>query len=525
MEKLATAAWLLAASAGATTLAAQTPIVAEGDVLPGLGIVTNVGALVPNSYGSGLALLHGAGGAALVRDGAIVVQKGDALVGSPWPFLSAWSYELDDAGRALWYGPQETSGLFDAVVVGVDARVLRAPGDAIGSPAFPAGTTYLGIKDLAANRVGDLLVHASLHHPGDPPGSGSPALVLMKIALDGSLVSETAIAQVGEILPGQTDKITWISPGDGIDVNVHGDVIFCPSQADGQKVFLAGVELVGTGDPAPIPGETWTSFFSARVNDAGDHAYLGTLSGGGQALVRNGALVAATGDVLHGAGGLSVDEIGLDRFELAEDGQVLWSGFLGGTGTAFGVRSLFVDDRRVLSEGDLLGGAPIEGIHAAQSRFHPLGGSIAVDLQFDAGEALWHLELASAEPLVGCGTNLATLEVAGPPPAIGADVELVLDAAQAPLALGFVAISLDAAPGWPPCGVAVPGGELLIDFAAPNPLAVLAAGAWGGAPVSASVTVAPPLFGAELFAQGLFVDLTGPEPLRLSGALRLGIGM
>jgi len=71
----------------------------------------------------------------------------------------------------------------------------------------------------------------------------------------------------------------------------------------------------------------------------------------------------------------------------------------------------------------------------------------------------------------------------------------------------------------------VPGGELLIDFAAPNPLAVLAAGAWGGAPVSASVTVAPPLFGAELFAQGLFVDLTGPELLRLSGALRLGIGM
>ncbi|MEM7309198.1 MAG: hypothetical protein AAF682_21115 [Planctomycetota bacterium] len=146
------------------------------------------------------------------------------------------------------------------------------------------------------------------------------------------------------------------------------------------------------------------------------------------------------------------------------------------------------------------------------------------DFQFDL------IPVAKIESMQSCVVNHGVLASSEGLPAVGSVFKLQMDQAQAIGAKAYLPISVAPDPGWPSCGTATPAGELLISVAGPGPVMVAGGGVfWDGAPVEFSLYLPedPTLIGASLYAQGLFVDVTGAapaEPLRLTGGLILEIG-
>lgn len=135
------------------------------------------------------------------------------------------------------------------------------------------------------------------------------------------------------------------------------------------------------------------------------------------------------------------------------------------------------------------------------------------------------------EDIPGCAGNggLLHMPIA---PKLGASFSGHMLQAPAEGVHGFLFLSTGPATVGSPCGTVVPGiGEVLIDLAPPNPLSTTA-GFWpalGGQTIFllGPVPSDPSFFGATLFAQGLWLDVTGvspAEPIRLTNGLALSIG-
>jgi hypothetical protein len=131
-----------------------------------------------------------------------------------------------------------------------------------------------------------------------------------------------------------------------------------------------------------------------------------------------------------------------------------------------------------------------------------------------------------------CGGSLGVLSHLSGQPVIGQSMQLGMDAGQAPGVVGFLAFAVHPAPGWPPCGLGLPGvGELMLDPAPPTPVALFGgATAWSGtAPLvfNFAIPYDPTLLTADVYVQGLWADFAGvapPEPLRLTTGIALKIG-
>ena len=134
-------------------------------------------------------------------------------------------------------------------------------------------------------------------------------------------------------------------------------------------------------------------------------------------------------------------------------------------------------------------------------------------------------------PMSDCGGAPGILNHTGGQPALTDILKFELDNAQAVGATAFLGFSIGAAPGWPSCGLTVPGfGELLLSLTPPNPIVLLGGGVtWTGSPVPFQIPVPndPTLPGSVLYNQGLFIDFTGAapaEPIRPTNGFQLVIG-
>ncbi len=130
-----------------------------------------------------------------------------------------------------------------------------------------------------------------------------------------------------------------------------------------------------------------------------------------------------------------------------------------------------------------------------------------------------------------CVGSAGTLEYGQGVPSTGGVFSLEMDDGQVAGVTAFLPFSFAAAPGWPPCGLSVPGlGELLLDPAMSPVLVLGGAVTWNGTDpieIFTGVPVDPTLIGTSLFAQGLFADLAGAapgEPFRLTGGVEILFG-
>ncbi|MEM7307472.1 MAG: hypothetical protein AAF682_12415 [Planctomycetota bacterium] len=511
---------LLAALPLLTPLSAQTQLLAEGDVVPGLGPVDSFGFPAVNDAGGWGASVWSGSTSAIVVDGAVVLAKGTVPLGATLPYDSLNELELSADGRAFWLGAVTSPlfGGFPVAAVGVDDGLLRGVEDACLAPGLPPGTVYQDFDDIALAPNDALLVLCQLQSPG---GSYREALVRLDVDAAGGVTQETLVLIEGGALAGEPDPIESCGSYDGASLNAAGSVstIVDFGPPGNRGVYLDGALVVKTGDLAPIGTKAWSSFSRTRVNAGGTLAFRGTLLPTGTAILGGGSVVAHVGTPLAGAGGQVVETIYADPFELADDGTVLWHARFG---PPF-LEALCIDDEILVRVGQTFGGQTISDLKSAARS--PDGRHVALIAWLDAsfGEALYLIEPSTVTVLAGCSPGPASLALTGPPPAAGGSLSLALDGGQAPSVFPFLALANAPAAGAPPCGVLVPGvGELLIDLAAPNPVLVVATEQWSGAPIALSIPLPTDAYWTPVYAQGLFFDPAGlapGEPLRLTNGL------
>ena len=405
----------------------------------------------------------------------------------------------------------------------------------------------MGFYDVVMNDVGDVLVNALVN---DAAILGITDNVLMLLQPQGGgVVTETALAKRGDILPGQTSPIHEISEVPyGIALNDAGQTLYLARLQSGKYVIYLDQTLIAEdGGFSPIFGTTWSLFGAKPValNDQGDYAFGGRTSTGAEMIVWNGTMVAQTGDSLEAIEPFEIDDLGLGMstkagapLHLDADGRILWyAGWDDPAGTSNA--GLFLDHELILQKGV----THVGGVRVAELNVTTLERPV-FDMSETTGRVAFVAELedgrtgafllatkGGAVAMPDCGGNLGVLTTTVTP-SLGGALGFNLGNAQAAGVDGFVALATKAAAGWPPCGLPLPGaGELMLDLTPPNPF-LIQPGLFSVFTDFTVVTVAIPdelsLLGQQLYAQGVFVDFAGvapAEPLRLTGGLDVTIGL
>jgi hypothetical protein len=145
----------------------------------------------------------------------------------------------------------------------------------------------------------------------------------------------------------------------------------------------------------------------------------------------------------------------------------------------------------------------------------------------NVGETVLLVDYGLVVPIPGCHANLGKLSRVDGLALPGDHLTLAMDNGQAPGVRPVLFFSTAASVPDSPCGTVRPFGELLIDLG--SRIGRLVLPTWDGASAS-SIDLPIPndvaLINAELFVQGLFVDIqhTPAVDFRATNALRIQIG-
>ena len=519
----------------ASAPAAQTPLVAVGDSLTGETVtgVQPAAAEGPGTWAAGVELAGPSAG--LVRDGVLVLKSGDALVGPAGVVFDALAWPaMGTGGELTWsglVGAPWAMGPLSALVF--EATVVRMQGDPCGAPGVGPGTTYASFDLPDVNASRSVLVSGQIDDPA-VPGYGEAALMRFDLYAGGAVMAEAVLVKEGDALAGGT--VAELDTLGGSSLNDAGDVFHWArlTGPDKEILRLNDTVLAETGGATPVPGLTWTRLdLGLSLGSGGSHAYAGAYAGGvgeEHLLVKDGAKLAQTGDALPDLAPFQLDTVEPQGLCLAADGTLAW---VGTWNDPAGGQGVFLDTDLALRFGvTQIGPAVVDGL-AGPLRRTPTGElSLALDLS-DGTRAAYLLATDGAlTPLAGCFGNPGQLSITGPTSSAGGTLSLALDQGQAPGVFPFLAWSTLPAPPLltGPCGLMLPGfGELMIGLSPPNPALIQGGAApWTGTPFGFQVLLPPSLYGATLYAQGLFVDLTGAvpaEPVRPTTGLELVIGL
>jgi len=542
------------AALASPTAAQTTKLIATGDLVPGLGIVRSVREFKVNAAGDWIAAVHydafapSASEVALVRNGVVVLKPGDAVPGYPpgIPFFVATRLALDAAGEFGWiaHAIESPHGIYRGMV-----PMLLKGGPIVGDGVAP-GTLCTSVADYVFEPGGTMLVSARMNNASFP----SPVdHVLARIEPNGSGFTATSILESGDSLPGSFSVVSLLpSAAHTMAVNSSGELLYGVQffTATLHGIYLDTTPLALTGSPSPVSGTNWEALYNRPValNDAGDYAYCGFIDAptpSDYLLVRNGLAVAREGETLPAIAPHQLNAISGSTqltvaapIRLTQDGRVLWYGAWNDPDTTRD-SGLFLDHELVVQEGVThVGGVPIDEFAGefgfAEFDISPDGESIYLRALLANG----HVSAFVLRPgggalaIPGCVPNAGLLS-ASQPPSLGDTFSAEMDSAQASGALAVLFVSTKPVAAPAPCGLALAGlGEVLIDFVAPNPI-LTRLGASPSGPVPTSVHIglvpeSPSLFGASVYAQGVWIDLAGAAPgefLRLTNALKLSIGL
>lgn len=292
-----------------------TPLVMEGDVLPGGDVVSQVVMVDVSDPGHWIAVVDVDPSASatwvVLANGFEVARSGDAIggaaVGTFERMLSTPS--LDVLGG--WVATGAVGGVApteqNALIVSGDVAALRTT--ACGAPGAPAGATYHRFDATWIDEGIDLLARVTL----DSPSTGQiDALLRLRADPFSPPMVEELVVREGDVLPGQTEAVASISDNEaGCAYNARHDAAYVvtltgPASTNG-AVYKNDELIAQEGSPTGAPGSTWANLDFARValNDRGQVAVLGVLQGGHEAIAFDGRLIGRTGDAVFGHAGFT----------------------------------------------------------------------------------------------------------------------------------------------------------------------------------------------------------------------------
>ena len=302
-----------------------------------------------------------------------------------------------------------------------------------------------------------------------------------------------------------------------------------------QTIYVNDSIVAEVGSASPVAGETYAILNKERVsiNDNGEYVFTASISGPPNqrgVLVKNGALFRRERSTLPSISPYLFASLGADpAVEITRGGDVVHFAIWTGPGAT---------DRGILFNESLIvqiGATQVEGVGLSLLQdsgtlidVSPNGRFVIFHGMLDDGdEVACLMDLGRAEALGDCGGNRATLRRQSGFPLVGGNVTLAMDDGQGFGVTPFLLVSDNTIPGYPPCGLNIGFGELVIDFSTTNPMLTLIGTPWGGNEVPIDVPIAndPVLSGRLFYAQGIFVDLgnqiPGPPAFTMTNALEL----
>jgi len=213
----------LAFALSAASLQAQTivPLVLEGDVIPGVGTVTDVDHVTLRANFDWIVEVQTDNpdpdkDRVALRKGYAYLKEGDpvtAPAGAVIRILDSYSMSRD-GGLATNYtllgtvGPNDFEGLY------YDGLLVAQRGSVVAASGFSPGTTWGNFGDVQLDKQPGNPVYRMLvrGYADDPAIAGTTDFFAALLVADsaGSLLSTTVIAKEGDIPPGQTDTINTI---------------------------------------------------------------------------------------------------------------------------------------------------------------------------------------------------------------------------------------------------------------------------------------------------------------------------
>ena len=534
-----TASLLLASPlAFATVAGAQTAQldVKSDDPLAGgfLDLIRHAGGV----DASGIASFHGiltfVGGSSTpaVFQGSQLLVDGQSVFSRPAGAQLALVDDLQSAGpgQVFLNAIVATAPTNQVFAVSLNTKTILSADDPVYGP-FGPGARYARVDQIASSGTAErLLLRAWVGENG----VSQSVVQVLELDAQGEVVGETTYVDPdARLAPFCDDSLFCHEPA--LALNAHGDALYTFDHTTfADAIYFNDEEIAAAGDPSPIIGRSWEWFSGGDINDAGDIVFVAGLNDGTSVLATPTDILARVGDPVPG-GSFTRAIQALDHVSgppaLTPDGEVVYAAYVSSL--------LNIDD--VLLFGDEVifepGVTPVLGGRSFQSGFpahtleafhlSPNGRFVSVKTRLaDLSNALVTIDLGRVQRLEGCATNAGSLTREQGFAVAGATVTLGFDDAQEPGALPYLLVSDDTLTGFPPCGLPLAAGELLIDVSATNPFLVVPAAAWNGTSVALDLPIDanPLLIDQTVFAQGVFLSPGAAEPVRLTNALEIQIG-
>lgn len=383
---------LLAGPSAAQTL---VPLVLEGDLIPGVGTVTDVDHVTLRSNADWIVEVLTDNpdpdqDRVALRKGYAYLKEGDPVSAPPGAVIRILdSYALGpDGGLATNYTLGGAVGSNDFEGLYFDGQLVAQRGSPVVSSGFSPGTIWgnfgdVQIDNFPGSTTNGLFVRGWVDDPAIAGTSDFFAALLVADA-SGSLLSTTVIAKEGDVPPGQTEAINTIRTGSWSGRLSSGslgpwDVAFWACDLNGSDLSDACVYrwsastglstlVAQEGSPSPVPGRNWGSLVSPEidVNPAGDWTLKDTLDGSAATdgiIVRNGVKFVQEGDSHPDIAPFVFNELGNGPAKLTDAGQVLWFGGWNDTSPLAWREALFLDQTLIVREGQtLVNGVLLEDI-------------------------------------------------------------------------------------------------------------------------------------------------------------------
>ncbi len=536
----AAAALALAGPAGAQTI---TPLVVEGDVVPGVGLVTSVANFAINDNGEWIVEVDtdnadtDADGALITSTG-LLLREGQALPAPVGFTLNTFdAVTLNDAGQSVWNFFLAPVGSNDSGIYFGDQLMIQE-GDFSTAVGFTGPTPYTGFFETKINDSNQALLMASVDDPG-VASTTDRALVVLTYDNAGNLLSETLYFKEGDSPPNQTNgAITDFETGPhGFAFNDAGQIMVA-MDLDGDTasdtiVYIDTTVITQEGSPSPIVGRNWANDSTVEVdlNDLGGWVVSSLLDGDAATnavIVSNGAKVIQEGDTTPTIGAFQLTSFGSGPVLINNANQVLWYGDWNDPDLDVDT-GLFLDDQLLVQEGVTTVGANVIDTLRGISDGYTMsddGRYIVFEAVLDNGnEGAFLLELAQGLTRIdGCfAQNPATLRYFSGSAAIGDTLGLAMDDAPTNSELAVLVVAANPAPGFPPCGIPFPGvGEVLIDIINPGALQQ-PMGVYTGSPLTVQFQLNnnPAIVGLSAWCQGLFINPLPPNVISLTNGLQV----